>query len=888
MTERKQWKTILSMALSVSMMINLALPATAMEVKQTGKEVYSNVTPEKPKIYKEETLRMHNIPIGGVSELTELEISENDGKDIECFEVNEEDINGLVEEREQIAQGNGTNTGYGYSTLNTQEQKVYNYLLKNMIIFDNSSNTAECVKKNYNGSYYAAGKVDVSSYKMTKSQMEKIYFALEADCLDFFWLDDTVGWEKKGDYVASWYIMVEPDYISPATRKAARENMKKGIQPFLEKIDNAKIAEVGEMELELLIHDMIIEEVDYAYNIFGIPQTAAYAHSIVGVFDGISSTDVVCEGYAKAFQYLCNYAGLESIYAIGWSTSDGYSGGHAWNMVKINEKWYNIDVTWDDANGTEYDGYIYDYYNLPTSQFNEGNIHDYREDIFGGMYSVPDAVSVEASYYNYFGMSVNEASIATEEAFLNVMKKAIGSSELRGDQLLRFQCNNTTTLAGLKEKVDNEALCKKLFESLNSNGMVYVLDSVEVREDYNNLLVSISKTYVENMCNGYIFGNPKEQVAIYDWEKRKKTDVTGSFQLVWGNANGKVTLQVKKGTEIIGSYEYTSITPEIAKIADQEYTGKGICPEVSVKANGKLLQLNKDYQLEYSNNKNIGTATVKIKGIGNYRGSRSTSFRIVAKNIQGLTVSLEKSEEVYDGTQKKPAVQIKDGENVLREGEDYTLSYKNNVNIGTAGVSITGKGDYQGTKDISFYIVPGKISTVKLEKGAGKSLKFSYSEQKGASGYEVSLYKGKKSVKVIYTTKTSYTFKKLKENTQYIVKVRAFMNMGGKKYGQYSSALTVKTATKAPTKLKVTKKSKSAVLQWSKMKGASGYEVYMSSKKTSGYKKIATLSSASKTKYTKKKLRSKKTYYFKVRSYTTKNKCKSYSGFSTVKKVTIQ
>lgn len=876
------------MALSVGMVINLALPATAMEAQQTGKETYSNVTPEKPEIYKEETSQTRNILIGGVNEVTELEFSENDGENIECFEVNEEDINGFLEEQEQIAQGSGAGISYGYSTLNVQEQKVYNYLLKSMIAFDNSNDTAECVKRSYTGNYYAAGKVDVSSYKMTKSQMEKIYFALEADYLDFFWLDDTVGLETKGNTVVSWYIMVEPDYILPATRKAARENMKKGIQPFLEKIDNAKAAGAGEMELELLIHDMIIEEVDYAYNAFGNPQTASYAHSIVGVFDGISSTDVVCEGYAKAFQYLCNYAGLESIYAVGWSTSDGYSGGHAWNMIKINGKWYNIDVTWDDANGTEYDGYIYDYYNIPTSQFNEGNAHDYREDIFGGMYSVPNAVSTEASYYNYFGMSVNEASIATEEAFLNVMKKAIGSSELRGDHLLRFQCNNTTTLAGLKAKVDEEALCKKLFESLNSNGVVYALDSVEVWQSYNNLLVSISKTYVENMCNGYIFGNPKEQVVIYEWKKREKTDVTGSCQLVWGNADEKGTLQIIKGTEIMGSYEYTSIIPEIAKIADQEYTGRGICPGVSVKANGKLLQPNKDYQLEYSNNKDIGTANLKIKGIGNYRGTSNTSFRIVAKNIQRLTISLEQNEYAYDGTQKKATVQIRDGENILQEGEDYTLAYKNNINIGTASVIITGKGNYQGTKDISFYIIPGQISTVKLKKGTGKSLKFSYSKQKGASGYEVSLYKGKKSVKVVYTTKTSYTFKKLKENTQYTVKVRAFVNAGGKKYGKYSSALTVKTATKAPTKLKVTKKSKCAILQWSKMKGAGGYEVYMSSKKTSGYKKIATLSSAAKTKYTKKKLRSKKTYYFKVRSYTTKNKYKSYSGFSAVKKVTIQ
>lgn len=50
----------------------------------------------------------------------------------------------------------------------------------------------------------------------------------------------------------------------------------------------------------------------------------------------------VCDGYAKAFDFLCKKAGLESIYVTSFSTNSG----HAWNMIHIGENWYHVDITW--------------------------------------------------------------------------------------------------------------------------------------------------------------------------------------------------------------------------------------------------------------------------------------------------------------------------------------------------------------------------------------------------------------------------------------------------------------------------------------------------------------------------------------------------------------
>ena len=84
------------------------------------------------------------------------------------------------------------------------------------------------------------------------------------------------------------------------------------------------------------------------------------------------------------------------------------------------------------------------------------------------------------------------------------------------------------------------------------------------------------------------------------------------------------------------------------------------------------------------------------------------------------------------------------------------------------------------------------------------------------------------------------------------------------------------------------KKTRTATLTWKKNSKATGYEIYMSTKKSSGYKKIATVKSWKKITYTKKKLTKKKTYYFKLRAYKKAGGKVYRSSFSKVKKVKVK
>ncbi len=159
--------------------------------------------------------------------------------------------------------------------------------------------------------------------------------------------------------------------------------------------------------------------------------------------------------------------------------------------------------------------------------------------------------------------------------------------------------------------------------------------------------------------------------------------------------------------------------------------------------------------------------------------------------------TLSKTSYVYSGKAKKPAVTVKFGSKALKKGTDYTVTYKNNKKVGTATVTIKGKGDYKGTVSKTFKINPKKTTVKKVTSPKKKQLKVTYKKVAGVTGYQVTYSTSKKFTKK--TTKTvtvkgkattSKVIKGLKAGKTYYVKVRSYKTVGGKKY--YSSYTAVK------------------------------------------------------------------------------------------------
>ena len=242
-------------------------------------------------------------------------------------------------------------------------------------------------------------------------------------------------------------------------------------------------------------------------------------------------------------------------------------------------------------------------------------------------------------------------------------------------------------------------------------------------------------------------------------------------------------------------------------------------------------------------------------------------------SISKASVTLSTSTYAYDGKAKKPGVTVKLNGKTLKNGTDYTVSYSNNTKVGTAKVTITGKGNYTGSVSKTYSIKNNfKKATV--------------------SGISTKAFTGKN---ITQSITVKYNGKTLKNGTDYTVSYSnnkkigtATVKIAGK--GSYTGTIT-KTFKINPAKQeiqKLTAKSKAFFVDWAQKGSATGYEIqYATNSKFTSAKKV-TITNNKTDKTTISKLSGKKKYYVRVRSYTTVKGTKYYGTWSASKSVTTK
>ena len=242
-------------------------------------------------------------------------------------------------------------------------------------------------------------------------------------------------------------------------------------------------------------------------------------------------------------------------------------------------------------------------------------------------------------------------------------------------------------------------------------------------------------------------------------------------------------------------------------------------------------------------------------------------------SILKASVTLSTSIYAYDGKAKKPGVTVKLNGKTLKNGTDYTASYSNNTKVGTAKVTIKGKGNYTGSVSKTYSIKNNfKKATV--------------------SGISTKAFTGKN---ITQSITVKYNGKTLKKGTDYTVSYSNNKSIGtatvkitGK--GSYTGTIT-KTFKINPAKQeiqKLTAKSKAFFVDWAQKGSATGYEIqYATNSKFTSAKKVTITNNKTDTK-TISKLSGKKKYYVRVRSYTTVKGTKYYGAWSASKSVTTK
>ena len=203
----------------------------------------------------------------------------------------------------------------------------------------------------------------LSDYQITQAVE-----AYKNDHPETFWLKGSSLFVPYGDTTS-----VKLDYTVQNDKLiAAKKKFNIAVASVLKNLPSG-----NDFEREEYINNYIIDNCKY-------DDAAAQTENIEGnendAYGALVDGKAVCEGYARAFQLLCNKANIDCVLLSGTADSDN----HAWNGVKIGGDWYQIDVTWDDVDDFIYDSH--EYFNLTDSLM-------YEERTLSPKYSEIDAES---------------------------------------------------------------------------------------------------------------------------------------------------------------------------------------------------------------------------------------------------------------------------------------------------------------------------------------------------------------------------------------------------------------------------------------------------------------------------------------------------------------
>lgn len=395
---------------------------------------------------------------------------------------------------------------------------------------------------------------------------------------------------------------------------------------------------------------------------------------------------------------------------------------------------------------------------------------------------------------------------------------------------------------------------------------------------------------------------------------------------------------------------------EIVLSMDQYiYSGRRNTPKATVVFAGKTLVENVDYTISYEDCIDAGTARVVVSGKGNYGGTAEKTFEIARKGITGANVTIPQECYEYISKEIRPeaTVTLSDG-TVLKNAIEYIVDYTDNIEVGTATITVTGTGNYIGYVTKTFTITevkkddgsetkpgdgsetkpgdgsetkpgdgsetkpgdgsetkpgdsgktePGDVpaiitvnkTTISKVENKATGVKLTWKKVSDATGYVVYRKnlgsKSWKKIKIVKgASKNTYTDStvKSKHGTVYSYRIESYKSVNGQTAKAVSKEKKILRLT-APTKLKIAnQKGRKLSVTWKKQKKISGYQIQYSTGKAFAKGTKMTNIVKSSDKAVIKKLKKGKTYYVRIRSYQKSGSKKTYSAWSSYTKVKIK
>lgn len=389
-------------------------------------------------------------------------------------------------------------------------------------------------------------------------------------------------------------------------------------------------------------------------------------------------------------------------------------------------------------------------------------------------------------------------------------------------------------------------------------------------------------------CNGEVVST---EARLLSEDTTNPGTVTYEFPII-DQLTGVENTATVYGTASYDIVKYHLVNATIQPVEDMEYTGEALTPEVDISAptweNGDLEE-GVDYTISYENNVNAGRGNIKITGIGNCEGVINIPFNILPTDNWILEECRDSYH--YEAREIKPKpnrvyYQYKNNPYEMIEGKDYVLSYENNINKGTATVTVSGIGNFCGSDSWDFEIYAYSLNFERVE--------CDLEPQYGLNGMdEVCPIPKNVHIGNLFTLVREQDYKLSWEDNDEPGTGQVIIEGINNFDGEVSFPFTiVECAVNEPNSVvsdaantsfnedgtpivkeelasfTVSKTvTKNITIKWKKVKKAKKYVIYQ--KKSGKYKKIAT---TKKLKITRKNLTKGKTYKFRICAVNAKGK----------------
>ncbi len=394
-----------------------------------------------------------------------------------------------------------------------------------------------------------------------------------------------------------------------------------------------------------------------------------------------------------------------------------------------------------------------------------------------------------------FNVSIGLMGVTVEEGNTKYDSRENCNAIIETDSnTLVFGCNNTFIPNSVTSIGDYAfAECGFLRDITIPNGVTHIGDYVFDWSGLKSITIPNSVTSIGEEAFGYRGSSKIPDFVVYGY--------SGTMAETYAKENGMIF-------QIAGESGGTEVLPEnISKATvtlEKEsyiYDGKAKCPSVTVKFNEKVLTLNKDYSVAYSNNVNPGTAKATITGKGGYTGNVEKTFTIMPEEKNGITCAKKTYNVVYGAKSFKINASSKSKLTYVSSDSKVAAVDKNTGKVTIKGCGIATITVSTGTESVKVTIkVSPKKQTVKSVKAAkGRKLTVKWKRDKTAAGYQVQLSlknnfkKIEKNKKLAKNAKTEYKFTRLKAGKKYYVRVRSYKKSKNQTlYGAWSKIKTVK------------------------------------------------------------------------------------------------